>query len=157
MAALTILSTTGAFAMSPFPFFREVRQVGVLCALDGSSPQPTTLLDQDGLCAFAAAELAHLIGAGGPPVLQLVRNDERIADPGTLVVLLHGTLRGETDALLALSAGLHRAGRDVGEPPFFIAPPQAVVASGTTLPPEALGDALRRLLEGVARALLANR
>lgn len=163
-------------AMSPVPFFQRVERVGLLCSLDPASPDPGPEraggLDEAALCERAAAELRALLGSGGPPVAVFGRNDERIADPNTLLVLLHASLRslspaegGTPDgkgAVLALSAAPHRArtgnGRPGdGAPPFFIAPPQAVAVPDGTPDGAALRNALRRLLTGIARPLLTNR
>ncbi|CAO3439764.1 hypothetical protein [Azospirillum doebereinerae] len=156
--------------MSPVPFFQQVERVGLLCSLD-PGPERTGALDEAALCERAATELRALLG-GGPSVAVFGRNDERVADPGTLLVLLHAGLRSLSPAeggtpdgkgtVLALSAAPHRARTDVGAadagaPPFFIAPPQAVVAPGGVPDDTAVRAALRRLLTGIARPLLANR
>ena len=167
IAAATALSPESA-AMSPFPFFQRVERVGLLCSVDAGPEQASKhpdAVEEAALCDLAVAELRELIGAGGPAVAAFGRNDERIADPATLLVLLHATLRASTPAeggsptgtVLALSAGLHRARTDVGAPPFFAAAPQAVVTPAG--PPGAvpLRAALRRLLTGIARPLSANR
>jgi len=157
-AILLILLANGASAMSPVPFFQQVRQVGLLCAVDVAPNWTGSAPDEATLCGLALAEVRNLIGDGGPPVALLVLNDERLADPDTLVVLLHATLRSASSgSLIALSAGLHRARPEMGAPPFFVAPPQAVIAAGDRLPPEEVRGALRQLLDGVARAIRTNR
>lgn len=165
MAGLS-LTASGAAAMSPFPFFQQVERVGLLCSV-AAEPERAGLLEDAALCGLAAATLTDLLGAGAPPVAVLGRNDERIADPAILLVLIHATLRPETPAeqdgtagagtVLALSAALHRARTDVGAPPFFAAAPQAVVAPRGPPDTGATVTALRRLLTGVARSLSANR
>jgi len=175
VVAVTMVATATAFspgvaAMSPFPFFQRVEHVGLLCSVD-ADPERVAVVEEAALCGFAVAELRDLVGAGGPPVTAFGRNDERIADPATLLVLLHATVRSSTPAeeggatnavagtgtVLALSAGLHRARTDVGAPPFFATAPQAVVTPAGAPNAEPLRAALRRLLAGVARPLLANR
>ncbi len=161
---------SGATAMSPFLFFRQVERVGLLCAVD-AEPQRAGALAETTLCGLAETALTALLGPDGPPVAVLGRNDERIADPAMLLVLVHAGLQPRDAAghgtVLALSAALQRVRTDVGTPPFFTAVPQAVVApdgvpgagplDGPPLDTGAVRDALRRLLAGVARPLLANR
>ncbi|NYZ17549.1 hypothetical protein HL658_33825 [Azospirillum sp. RWY-5-1] len=142
--ALAMAASTVA-AASPVPFFREVGSVGVLCAVAA----PQDLLDEGRLCGWAAAELAAGMPAGGPAVVALVRNDPRLADPGLLLVTLHAHLvpaGPDGPALLALAAGLHRARTDLGPPPLFTAPPEALPVPGGTPPEAAVRSALRRLL-----------
>ncbi|MCG5238985.1 hypothetical protein [Azospirillum doebereinerae] len=144
--------------MSPVPFFQQVRQVGVLCAMDAAPERAGVAPDEAALCGLAVAEMKSLIGVEGPTTTALVRNDERVGDSGTLVVLLHATLRdAPPGSVLALSASLYRARPDVGAPPFFVAPPQGVVAAGEAVPLEDARGALRQLLAGVARAIRTNR
>lgn len=163
IAAATALSPESA-AMSPFPFFQRVDHVGLICFVD-PKPDQAAAVEETTLCDLAVAELRELIGGGGPTVAAFGRNDERIADQATLLVLLHATLRASapaesdspTGTVLALSAELRRARTDVGAPPFFAASPQAVVAPTGSPDVAALRAALRRLLTGVARPLSANR
>ncbi len=157
-----MLFLTQAAAMSPVLFFRQVERVGVLCTVDAEPAAAHAAPAADRLCDAARAVLASLLGADGPPVLTLTPNDERIADPATLVVLLHAQTRtaavpGAADAAVtALAATLHRSRPDLGAPPFFLTPPEAVVAAGGPAPPDTVDGALRRLLAGVARPLRAN-
>ncbi|WP_158284270.1 hypothetical protein [Azospirillum sp. TSO22-1] len=152
--------------MSPVRFFQQVERIGMLCAVDagpGAAPQAP---EAARLCGLAAEELAALLGAGGPPVLALAVNDERLADPGLLAVLLHAHTRAASEgepgaggSVTALAVSLYRSRVGGDAPPFFLAPPEAVVApAGTTPPEEAMRAALRRLLlSGVARPVLAHR
>jgi hypothetical protein len=183
VAAGLAVSAPGAAAMTPFPFFQQLDRIGLLCAIDAAPDIAVagTAMEEGALCGLAEAALASLLGPGGPPVTVFGRNDERIADPTTLLVLIHATLRrpqpaeqpagqiggGGTGSVLALSATLQRSRTDghqtgsrrtdIGDPPFFAAPPQAVVAPDGAPGSEAVREALFRLLSGVARPLLANR
>lgn len=157
---------SGAAAMSPFLFFQQVGRVGLLCSVD-ADPERAGIVEEAALCGLAESALTALLGSGGPPATVFGRNDERIADPATLLLLIHATLRPQSPAergaatgngtVLALSAALQRVRTDLGAPPFFAAAPQAVVAPGGKPDTQALQDALGRLLAGVARPLLANR
>lgn len=159
--AALILFAVQATAMSPVLFFRQVERVGLLCAV-AIGPDAAAAAPESGwLCSLAAAELADLLGPGAPPVVTLAVNDERLADPALLVVLLHAHTRTDAaaGAVTALSAALHRGRPDAGAPPFFIAPPEAVVGSPSAPPPaDAVRAAVRRLLtSAAARPLLAAR
>lgn len=151
---------TEAAAMSPLPFFQRVARVGLLCAVDPADggnavATPAAPLSEETLCRRAAAALSGLL-ASGPAVVPFTANDDRIADPAALLVLLHATLRAEDGRrLLAVAATLHRAGADAGAPPFFMMPPQALTVAGS-LDDAALDAALRRLLGPLAQALHAN-
>lgn len=159
-AALILLAVQAA-AMSPVLFFRQVERIGLLCAVAAGTDAAGAAPESGWLCGLAAEELAELLDAGAPPVITLTVNDEGLADPAVLVVLLHAHTRTDAVAgtVTALSAVLHRSSRDVGAPPFFLAPPEAVVAPPSGPPPaSAVRAALRRLLAAtVARPLLANR
>lgn len=153
LAASLFTLATEAAAMSPLPFFQRVERVGLLCAVDAEGG-PAADLGDDALCARAAAVLSGLL-ASGPAVTALVPNDARIADPGTLLLLVHATLRPDDGKrLLSVAATLQRSG-SVGGAPFFMMPPQAVALSGT-LEESLLEQALRRLLTPLAGALRAN-
>lgn len=138
---------------SPLPFFQRVERVGLLCAVDADGG-PAMDVGDDALCGRAAAVLSGLL-ASGPAVTALAPNDARIADPGTLLVLVHATLRLDGGRrLLALAATLQRSGA-AGDAPFFMMPPQALALSGSL--DESLLDAtLRRLLVPLGGALRAN-
>ena len=88
----------------------------------------------------------------------LAPNDARIADPGTLLLLVHATLRpdgkGQGGRLLALAATLQRSG-SAGGAPFFMMPPQALALSGS-LEESLLDSMLRHLFDPLAKALRAN-
>lgn len=143
-----------ANAMSPLPFFQRVERVGLLCAVDAAGEVPAADLGEGALCGRAAAVLSGLTSSR-PAVMALAPNDARIADPATLLVLVHATLRAENGhRLLALAATLQRAGSDAS-PPFFVTPPQALHIAGS-LDEAALDAALGRLLDPLARALRAN-
>ncbi|WP_431860529.1 hypothetical protein [Azospirillum sp.] len=95
-------------------------------------------------------------------MLTLAANDERLADPALLAVLLHAHTRPASElgdvSVTAVALSLYRSRPNIGAPPFFIAPPEAVAAPGGAASPEATRAALRRLLaSGVARPLLAQR
>ncbi len=153
LAASLITLATKAAAMSPLPFFQRVERVGLLCAVDAEGG-PAADLGDDALCGRAAAVLSGLL-ASGLAVTALVPNDARIADPGTLLLLVHATLRPDDGKrLLSVAATLQRSG-SVGGAPFFMMPPQAVALSGT-LEESLLEQALRRLLTPLAGALRAN-
>ena len=153
LAASLFTLATEAAAMSPLPFFQRVERVGLLCAVDAEGG-PAADLGDDALCGRAAAVLSGLL-ASGPAVTALVPNDARIADPGTLLLLVHATLRPDDGKrLLAVAATLQRSG-SVGGAPFFMMPPQAVALSGK-LDESLLEQALRRLLTPLAGALRAN-
>ncbi|CAO3363759.1 hypothetical protein [Azospirillum palustre] len=140
-------------AMSPLPFFQRIERVGLLCAVDADGG-PAMDVGDDALCGRAAAVLSGLL-ASGPAVTALAPNDARIAEPGTLLVLVHATLRHEEGRrLLALAATLQRSGT-TGDAPFFMMPPQAVALSGS-LDESLLDAALRRLLTPLGGALRAN-
>lgn len=153
LAASLFTLATEAAAMSPLPFFQRVERVGLLCAVDAEGG-PAADLGDDALCGRAAAVLLGLL-ASGPAVAALVPNDARIADPGTLLLLVHATLRPDDGKrLLSVAATLQRSG-SVGGAPFFMMPPQAVSLSGK-LEESLLEQALRRLLTPLAGALRAN-
>ena len=153
LAASLITLATEAAAMSPLPFFQRVERVGLLCAVDAEGG-PDADLGDDALCGRAAAVLSGLL-ASGPAVTVLAPNDARIADPGTLLLLVHATLRPDDGKrLLAVAATLQRSG-SVGGAPFFMMPPQAVALSGK-LDESLLEQALRRLLTPLSGALRAN-
>ncbi|CAO3441289.1 hypothetical protein [Azospirillum endophyticum] len=158
LAASLLFHLPEAAAMSPLPFFQRVERVGLLCAVDadgGPAANPGTAdLGDDALCGRTAAVLSGLL-TSGPAVATLVPNDTRIADPGTLLVLVHATLRHEEGRpLLALAATLQRSGSGSGAP-FFITPPQALSLPGS-LDENLLDLALRRLLAPLVGALRAN-
>lgn len=160
LAASLLLHTSGISAMSPLPFFQRVERVGMLCAVDADGGPVTDLgadLGDDALCGRAAAVLSGLLAAG-PAVTVLAPNDARIADPGTLLLLVHATLRpdgkGQGGRLLALAATLQRSG-SAGGAPFFMMPPQALALSGG-LEESLLDSTLRHLLDPLAKALRAN-
>lgn len=153
LAASLFTLATEAAAMSPLPFFQRVERVGLLCAVDAEGG-PAADLGDDALCGRAAAVLSGLL-ASGPAVMALAPNDVRIADPGTLLLLVHATLRPDDGKrLLSVAATLQRSG-SVGGAPFFMMPPQAVALSGK-LDESLLEQALRRLLIPLAKALRAN-
>lgn len=153
LAASLFTLATEAAAMSPLPFFQRVERVGLLCAVDAEGG-PAADLGDDALCGRAAAVLSGLL-ASGPAVTALVPNDARIADPGTLLLLVHATLRPDDGKrLLSVAATLQRSG-SVGGAPFFMMPPQALALSGK-LDESLLEQALRRLLTPLAGALRAN-
>ncbi|MBY6266428.1 hypothetical protein EI613_31690 (plasmid) [Azospirillum sp. 412522] len=154
LAASLFALATEVAAMSPLPFFQRIERVGLLCAVEADGGAGAVLGD-DGLCGRAAAVLSELL-ASGPAVAAFAPNDVRIADPGTLLVLVHATLRpeGKDGRLLALAATLQRNGSGSGAP-FFTTPPQALALSGS-LDENLLDSALRRLLAPLARALRAN-
>lgn len=156
LAASLLLHTSGISAMSPLPFFQRVERVGMLCAVDADGG-PATDLGDDALCGRAAAVLSGLLAAG-PAVTALAPNDARIADPGTLLLLVHATLRpdgkGQGGRLLALAGTLQRSGSADGAP-FFMMPPQALALSGG-LEESLLDSMLRHLLDPLAKALRAN-
>lgn len=157
LAASLFTLATEAAAMSPLPFFQRVERVGLLCAVDAEGG-PAADIGDDALCGRAAAVLSGLL-ADGPAVTALVPNDARIVDPGTLLLLVHATLRpndgqGDGKRLLSLAATLQRSG-SVGNAPFFMMPPQALALSGK-LEESLLEQALRRLLTPLAKALRAN-
>lgn len=153
LAASLLLHIPEAAAMSPLPFFQRVERVGLLCAVDADAG-PVPDLGDDALCGRAAAVLSGLL-ASGPAVTPLAPNDARIADPGTLLLLVHATLRPEDGKrLLALAATLQRSG-SAGGAPFFMTPPQALALSGS-LEESLLDSMLRRLLDPLAKALRAN-
>lgn len=140
-------------ALSPLPFFQRVKRVGLLCAVDAEGG-PATDVGDDALCGRAAAMLSGLL-TSGPAVTALAPNDARIAEPGTLLVLVHATLRHEEGRrLLALAATLQRSGT-AGDAPFFMMPPQALALSGS-LDESLLDAALHRLLTPLGGALRAN-
>ena len=156
-----MLTSPPASALSPVPFFRQVERVGVLCTVDAAAGAAASAPEEGWLCRLAREELAALLTGEGKPgvreVVALSRNDERIADPATLVVLLHANTRSQPAGppLTALAAALHRAG--AGPAPLFLAPPEAIAAVDKT-PEGEVRPALRRLLTAaVARPLLANR
>ncbi|PWC85439.1 hypothetical protein TSH100_15515 [Azospirillum sp. TSH100] len=139
--------------MSPLLFFQRIERVGLLCAVDAEDG-PAADLGDDALCGRAAAVLSGLL-ASGPAVAVLAPNDARIADAGTLLLLVHATLRPDDGKrLLSLAATLQRSG-SVGGPPFFMLPPQALFLSGK-LEESLLESRLRRLLTPLAKALRAN-
>lgn len=147
-----------ASARSPVPFFRQVERVGVLCTVDAAFDAAAGVPEDEWLCRLAREELAAALAPDGTPggweVVALSRNDERLADPATLAVLLHANTRGQPagPALTAFAAALHRSG--AGAPPLFLAPPEAVAG----LSEDQVRAALRRLLAAAAaRPLLANR
>lgn len=153
LVASLFLHIPEAAAMSPLPFFQRVERVGLLCAVDADGG-PAADIGDESLCGRAAAVLSGLL-ASSPAVTALAPNDVRIADPGTLLVLVHATLRPDDGKrLLALAATLQRSG-SAGDPPFFITPPQAVALSGS-LDESLLDSLLRRLLTPLAGALRAN-
>ena len=140
-------------AMSPLPFFQRVERVGLLCAVDAEAG-PAADLGDDALCGRAAAVLSGLL-ASGPAVAVLVPNDTRIVDPGTLLLLVHATLRPDDGKrIFSLAATLQRSG-SAGSAPFFMMPPQALALPGK-LDESLLEQALRRLLTPLAKALRAN-
>ena len=164
LAASLLLHIPETAAMSPLPFFQRVERVGLLCAVDadsGPAADPGVSLEaglgDEALCGRAAAVLSGLL-ASGPAVTALAPNDARIADPGTLLLLVHATLRpedkGQGGRLLSLAATLQRTG-SAGGAPFFMMPPQALALSGS-LDESLLDSMLRRLLGPLARALGAN-
>lgn len=156
LAASLLLHIPEAAAMSPLPFFQRVERVGLLCAVDADGGTAAGLADE-ALCGRAAAVLSGLL-ASGPAVTALAPNDARIADPATLLLLVHATLRpedkGKGGRLLSLAATLQRTG-SAGGPPFFMMPPQALALSGS-LDESLLDSMLHRLLGPLARALRAN-
>lgn len=157
LAASLFTLATEAAAMSPLPFFQRVERVGLLCAVDAEGG-PAVDLGDDALCGRAAAVLSGLL-TSGPAVTALAPNDARIADPGTLLLLVHATLRpddgqGDGKRLLSVAATLQRSG-SVGGAPFFMMPPQALALSGK-LEESLLESTLRRLLTPLAKALRAN-
>lgn len=153
LAASLFTLATEAAAMSPLPFFQRVERVGLLCAVDAEGG-PAPDLGDEALCGRAAAVLSGLL-ASGPAVTALAPNDVRIADPGTLLVLVHATLRPDDGKrLFSLAATLQRSG-SAGGAPFFIMPPQALALSGS-LDESLLESTLRRLLTPLAKALRAN-
>ncbi|WP_247870935.1 hypothetical protein [Azospirillum sp. TSO5] len=153
LAASLFTLATEAAAMSPLPFFQRVERVGLLCAVDAEGG-PAADLGDDALCGRAAAVLSGLL-ASGPAVTALVPNDARIADPGTLLLLVHATLRPDDGKrLLSVAATLQRSG-SVGGAPFFMMPPQALALSGK-LDESLLESTLLRLLTPLAKALRAN-
>lgn len=140
-------------AMSPLPFFQRVERVGLLCAVDAEGG-PAADIGDDALCGRAAAVLSGLL-ASGPAITALAPNDARIADPRTLLLLVHATLRPDDGKrLLSLAATLQRSG-SAGDAPFFMMPPQASALSGK-LDESLLESMLRRLLTPLAKALRAN-
>lgn len=161
LAASLLLYIPEATAMSPLPFFQRVERVGLLCAVDAETG-PAADIGDEALCGRAAAVLSGLL-ASGPAVTALRPNDARIADPGTLLLLVHATLRpddgqgdgqGDGKRLLSLAATLQRSG-STGGAPFFMMPPQALALSGP-LEESLLESMLRRLLTPLAKALRAN-
>jgi hypothetical protein len=153
LAASLLLHIPEAVAMSPLPFFQRVERVGLLCAVDADGG-PAADIGDEALCGRAAAVLSGLL-VSGPAVAALAPNDVRIADSGTLLLLVHATLRPEGERrLLALAATLQRSG-SAGDPPFFMMPPQALALSGN-LDENRLDLTLRRLLTPLAGALRAN-
>lgn len=156
---LTIMiASPPASALSPVPFFRQVERVGVLCTVDATPDGAAAAPEEGWLCRLAGEELAAALAVDGTPgpwqVVALSRNDERMADPATLAVLLHANTRTQPSgpALTALAVALHRAG--AGPAPLFLAPPEALA----TLSEDTVRAALRRLLTAAAvRPLLANR
>ncbi|MBK1836027.1 hypothetical protein JHL17_01260 [Azospirillum sp. YIM B02556] len=154
LAARLFTHVTEAAAMSPLPFFQQVERVGLLCAVDAEGG-PAADIGDDTLCGRAAVVLSGLL-TSGPAVAVLAPNDVRIAAPGTLLVLVHATLRpeGKDGRLLAFAATLQRSGSGSG-PPFFMTPPQALTLSGS-LEESLLDSALRRLLAPLAAALRTN-
>jgi hypothetical protein len=157
LAASLLLYVPEAAAMSPLPFFQRVERVGLLCAVDAEGGPAADLgadLGDDALCRRAAAVLSGLL-ASGPAVTALRPNDSRIADPGTLLLLVHATLRPDDGKrLLSLGGSLQRSG-SVGGAPFFMMPPQTLALSGK-LDESLLESTLRRLLTPLANALRAN-
>lgn len=156
------LAAVQADATSPVRFFQQVERVGVLCAVDAAPSAAPQALETAWLCGLAVEELTALLGPGGPAVLMLAVNDERLADPGLLTVLLHARTRTapEVDgSVTAFAVTLYRSRPGGDAPPFFLAPPEAVVTPGSDTPPEeAVRAALRRLLSaGVARPVLVLR
>jgi len=160
LAASLLLHMSEISAMSPLPFFQRVERVGLLCAVDADGGPAADLgvdLGDNALCGRAAAVLSGLL-ASGPAVTALAPNDVRIVDPGTLLLLVHATLRpedkGQGGRLLALAATLQRSGA-AGGAPFFMTPPQALALSGS-LEESLLDSMLRGLLDPLAKALRTN-
>ena len=143
-----------ATAMSPVPFFQRIEQVGVLCVVEAADGLPIADLGDAALCGRSVAGLSSLL-ASQLAVTALPPNDGRITAPGTLLVLVHATLRAENgQRLLALAAVLQRTG-SASSAPFFMTPPQALVVAGS-LDEAALDAALQRLFGPLARALQVN-
>ena len=155
LAASLLLHSAEALAMSPLPFFQRIERVGLLCAVDADEAiKGASDLGDEALCGRAAAVLSGLL-ASGPAVTTLAPNDVRIADPATLLLLVHATLRPEgNERLLALTATLQRSG-PAGDAPFFMMPPQALALFGG-LDESLLDSMLRRLFTPLAKALRAN-
>ncbi len=183
------LAVSSASAASPVPFFRNVDRVGVLCAISPAPGAEAPELRPEAVCRVAVEELSDLLSPAGatstppaPPVVTLTANDPRLADPGTLGVLLHvhvqsghvqsghrpsgdgesgGSSRtgaSDTGCTLAASVSLYRNRPESGGPPLFPAPPEAVVLRDGVASAEILRLALRRLLtSAVSRPLAANR
>lgn len=127
----------------------------MLCAAVVDPDAAWAALDGGWLCGLATAELTELLGTDAPPVVMLAVNDERIADPATLVVLLH--VHALTDAV-AFAVTLYRNRPDAGAPPFFLAPPEAMAVRSGSLSADEVRERLRRLLgNAVARPLRGNR
>ena len=159
LAANLLLHIPEAAAMSPLPFFQRVERVGLLCAVDADGGPAADFgadLGDAALCGRAAAVLSGVL-ASGPAVTALAPNDARIVDPGTLLLLVHATLRpedkGRGGRILALAATLQRTGS--GGAPFFMTPPQALALSGS-LDESLLDSMLGRLLGPLAKALRAT-
>lgn len=148
-----------AFAATPVPFFRQVERIGLFCETTSTAgaEAPTAGM----ICRTAAAELAALfVGhSSAPPVVELARNDERFADPRTLVVTVHAHAQSAEGArTLALAVAVQRNDPHLGPPPLSLVPPEAVVQRDRVVAEDALSAPLRRLLNAaVARPLLGSR
>lgn len=148
-----------ALAASSVPFFRQVERIGLFCeatAAAGADVPAAGLI-----CRTAAAELSALFAgrASVPPVVELARNDERLADPRTLVVVVHAHAQADEGVrTLALAVVLHRNDPHLGPPPLSLAAPEALIQRAPSVTEASLRAPLRRLLlAAVARPLLGNR
>ncbi|MBF0627950.1 MAG: hypothetical protein HQL91_06995 [Magnetococcales bacterium] len=130
--------------MSPDPFHGGVSRLGVLCRVQDSSTASdgTGTPDQAtaGVVGVAmVALLSNAIQSSRVRIERLPENSDALADPGTLVILLHGrivalrALTGtESGRLLLLSMSMYRHHASDGGRSLFPAPPVAIfLPSGT--------------------------
>ncbi|MBF0461962.1 MAG: hypothetical protein HQL87_11245 [Magnetococcales bacterium] len=138
LCVLFWLSPTDGHALSPNPFHAGVARLGVLCRVQDSAtgPEGTERADLPTAKVVGLAmveRLATALLSSKIVVERLPENSDALADPKTLVILLHGRIialpaptGSGTERLLLLSLALYRNQATDGGRSLFPAAPVAI-------------------------------